>query len=1054
MILVAPFEDSKFDIMMKRVRFFVGISIWGIIITYSYLCNAQSNASFEYNYNMYSKSWDRFVTTNDNDSLIITLNNFNKYLSDNFPNEEWRKLPQNTSLILTYSDLGNYTLAKAKAIENLDILNKFNDTSSNGYAYNLVLLGNLQLVLNENHESRKTFLIAEEIFKKNKDSTSLTFAKFLNSKGKTENYFSNYKESVILFSKANSIVENSLKNRDDGDFDFYVANVNDLSLSLEGLGDFNKSLDFKLKLANILRENGRVNSYEYLQNHYNLSVSYIKLDKLLEAEKYLFEGFELVKKNNSSISLRRKYLEGFSILYRVMGDYKKSQYYSDEALKLFSFNSNDLNSYNTLFLNANQLQSEGKFLEALKINKLILEEIQKNKLPKGAEYLRSISVAVFLSGLLDNSPISIDDRKMLISIDDRKKLLLESSEITLKLFGYVSYENAKLNNDFGDFFYYDLYDYKEAIESYERAIKIYESLITSGKGYKYNIIGCYLSVSRAYEKVNELKNSYSYLIKANKMRFNSLNDLLPFISESERDNFVLDNQEEFSALKSFIWRNSDKLDSNVFIGDLLILENYYGGLSINTSKQIRRALDELPANLREEYNLILEQDLTLNSEDMEKRSVNRALQKKLSSTLNINKIENVYPIIVNKSNFEGAVVLFQRFLYANRNIYSCVILSKDKTVRLYLPLFQEAYLDSVLSNSSQSGKTLISLINEFYSNRGSGVFKTYINDLFNQLTKFKKIHIITSGKLNFINFGAFEMENGMLFGENHEISYYNNLNDFISEENSNSKLEFEEVDIFAGLNYNSKQERKSNNKNEIGDVSTIRNFSKFSNSLRSFNNTWSYLPGSKSEGISIKKIFDETTNHNYQVKMFEDNFGDEQSFRLNISNNSRNKIVHLSTHGFFFDKLEILINRDSTFRSNKNNIAFRSGLILSGGNTGWKNFEVNKSNNDGILTSFEISKFNLTNVKLLVLSACDTGLGDIQSDEGVFGLQRAFKLAGVNKIILSLWKVPDMQTKELMTYFYESLTNGKSINSSLSIAQSKMKAKYSAFYWAAFKLLN
>jgi CHAT domain-containing protein len=78
----------------------------------------------------------------------------------------------------------------------------------------------------------------------------------------------------------------------------------------------------------------------------------------------------------------------------------------------------------------------------------------------------------------------------------------------------------------------------------------------------------------------------------------------------------------------------------------------------------------------------------------------------------------------------------------------------------------------------------------------------------------------------------------------------------------------------------------------------------------------------------------------------------------------------------------------------------------------------------------------------------------LQSNEGVFGLQRALKLAGAEKIIMSLWKVPDTQTMELMTYFYENLTSGTSVKKSLAIAQNKMKLKYSPFYWAAFKLLN
>jgi len=372
-----------------------------------------------------------------------------------------------------------------------------------------------------------------------------------------------------------------------------------------------------------------------------------------------------------------------------------------------------------------------------------------------------------------------------------------------------------------------------------------------------------------------------------------------------------------------------------------------------------------------------------------------------------------------------------------------------------LPLFKESSLDSILTKSKWTGSELVNSINRFYTFGNKSQFNSSINEIFKQITRFSKLVIIPSGKLNFINFGAFELEDGSVLSDNREISYYNSLSEFLLDEKLDSDFKFDEIDIYAGLNYNSKNTNSIiQSKLKLNNQIVLNNYDKFSSRLRSYNNTWDYLPGSKIEGNSIKMIFEVSPKYKFHVKMFENGNGDEFSFRNLVTSNSKSKILHMATHGFFFDKLDFQNLKDSININNLDNSAFRSGLILSGGNLGWKNFDINKYNDDGILTSYEISKLKFDKVKLVVLSACDTGLGDLQSNEGVFGLQRALKLAGAEKIIMSLWKVPDTQTMELMTYFYENLTSGTSVKKSLAIAQNKMKLKYSPFYWAAFKLLN
>ncbi len=134
----------------------------------------------------------------------------------------------------------------------------------------------------------------------------------------------------------------------------------------------------------------------------------------------------------------------------------------------------------------------------------------------------------------------------------------------------------------------------------------------------------------------------------------------------------------------------------------------------------------------------------------------------------------------------------------------------------------------------------------------------------------------------------------------------------------------------------------------------------------------------------------------------------------------------------------------------------RSGLILAGGNHAWQTGRPLGQREDGILTAYEISQMNLSNTELVVLSACETGLGDIRGNEGVYGLQRAFKIAGARNLIMSLWQVPDFQPQELMAAFYHKwLLDKLPVRQALHAAQKEMRDKgYEPYYWAGWVMVE
>jgi CHAT domain-containing protein len=129
------------------------------------------------------------------------------------------------------------------------------------------------------------------------------------------------------------------------------------------------------------------------------------------------------------------------------------------------------------------------------------------------------------------------------------------------------------------------------------------------------------------------------------------------------------------------------------------------------------------------------------------------------------------------------------------------------------------------------------------------------------------------------------------------------------------------------------------------------------------------------------------------------------------------------------------------------------GLVLSGGNLEWTGTEIVANSLGGLLTANDIEKLDLSSTELAVLSACGTGEGEVTS-EGVYGLQRAFKRAGVKHVIMTLWHVNDSMAKEFMTEFYRNLTgNGGNVESALLETKKAFQNK-DPYYWAGYVLLD
>ena len=224
--------------------------------------------------------------------------------------------------------------------------------------------------------------------------------------------------------------------------------------------------------------------------------------------------------------------------------------------------------------------------------------------------------------------------------------------------------------------------------------------------------------------------------------------------------------------------------------------------------------------------------------------------------------------------------------------------------------------------------------------------------------------------------------------------------------------------------------------------------------------TLSRLPYTKKE---TEKIARDMKRSNVPCILYTDKDGTEESFKL--LDGTRPRILHIATHGFYLTKQEAvesnfarpkLLEAEHEYREDKP--MTRSGLLLSGCRPALNHDTIPEGVEDGILTAQEISHLDLRGLDLVVLSACQTGLGDIASGEGVFGLQRGFKSAGAKTIVMSLWKVDDNATMDLMVSFYGYYLKGMSKEESFRLAREELRQKSEPGQvrpdWAAFVMLD
>lgn len=303
------------------------------------------------------------------------------------------------------------------------------------------------------------------------------------------------------------------------------------------------------------------------------------------------------------------------------------------------------------------------------------------------------------------------------------------------------------------------------------------------------------------------------------------------------------------------------------------------------------------------------------------------------------------------------------------------------------------------------------------------------------------VYVIPSGDLHLLSLDSFQLANGSLLGNKYDFVRLSSSREILG--GLSSDFVADRAVLYGGLQYDMTEEDRVAQADK--HKRSWRHLA--ARGSRSAGEAFRELPMSRRE---VSAIAERLMERGVETRCYLDKEGTEESF-VGMESPSPD-IIHVATHGFYYtpeDAAEV-----SGLSGYKDAMRL-SGLVMAGGNAEWLGEKIPHNTLGGILTADDIALCDLSGTELVVLTACDTGKGKVTS-EGVYGLQRAFKKAGVQTLVMSLWKADDKAAADFMDYFYTALTtNGWNKRKAFSSAKDQMREKYrSPYYWAGFFMLD
>jgi CHAT domain-containing protein/tetratricopeptide (TPR) repeat protein len=792
-------------------------------------------------------------------------------------------------------------------------------------------------------------------------------------------------------------------------------------------GDFAKSETLLLRVVEI-REKLLGRDHTLVAGAYNtLGRVYRRLEKIDKA----------IQSYETALDIRQRVLgkdhpatanvlQNLSTLYYFNGDYAKSQVLDEQVIAIFEKT-----------LGPNHANVAGA-LENLGLSYVETKNFDKAE----ALYLRALSI--------HDKSFGVDSIQSASALINLGVLYFETNQYS-KSEGFLSraikIREPDLLNEPLDFanlinssgvLYGEIADYSKSESLLLRTIEIYTKYL--GENHR-EVAKVYNNLARMYALKGDVTKAFSFQQKGITLNEKSLDAMLQIGSERQKIDYLksVSSFRELAIALNVRFGNENADASENGLNS--IFQNKGRALDAVTNsieslrKHIRIEDEPLLVELTE-INKQLAENFSGNSTKISaserKKQLEVLNEKKEKLEIQISRLSAAYYApagSISASNIrtnipkESSLIEFSLFRPFERKIstenpyhYAVYIVKREGKIEV-ADLGEAKEIDALITkfrNALQDPK------NVNIKQLARDLDKKLMSPIRGFLGDSTQLLISPDGDLNLIPFEALVDESGKYLVEKYSISYLSSGRDLLRMQNSkpnpNSPLIITNPDFGVSQIVGRPENITVSKRDKRRNV----------NVANSLAETY-FLPlsGTEQEGKSIQTLFPESTL-----------LTGSKATKDALKQAKSPSILHIATHGFYLEDKE---------KSSTENPLLRSGIALAGANA--------RTSNDGIVTALEATGLNLFGTKLVVLSACGTGLGEVQSGEGVFGLRRSFVLSGTESLVISLWSVSDYVTRELMTNYYKNLKQGTGRGESLrkvQLGMLKNPKRQHPFYWASF----